>query len=82
MPLNTLKTNHSVCGTKGVASGNPIAVPGIRANDVILAIIREKPGEAAAGVAVATFTAADDEIESASVSTTGYDLTVIWTHRN
>ena len=77
-----LNDNHTIANALGVANGNPISVPGIRAGDVILAIIRQKAGEASAGVAVATFVAAANEIESASVSTAGYKLTIIWTHRN
>ena len=77
-----LNDNHTITGALGVAAANPISVPGIGANDVILAIIRQKAGEASAGVAVASFTAAADEIESASVSTAGYHLIIIWTQRN
>lgn len=77
-----LNDNHTITGALGVAAANPISVPGIRVGDVLLAIIRQKAGEASAGVAVATFTPAADEIESASVSTAGYHLIIIWTQRN
>lgn len=80
--LSTLKANHSEVGTIGAANTVAVSVPGIRADDVILAIIRWKAGEAPAGVAVASFAASDGSILSASVSTVGYYLTVIWAHRN
>lgn len=82
MPIPGLLDNHTITGARGVANGSPITVPGIRASDVILAIIRQKAGEACAGVAVATFSASANAIESASVSTAGYNLIVIWTQRN
>lgn len=82
MPIPGLNDNHTISGALGVANGNPIAVPGIRASDVILAILRQKAGEASAGVPVATFAAAADEIESASVDTSGYHLTILWSQRN
>jgi len=82
MPIPGLNDNHTISNTLGKGSGVAISVPGIRANDVILAIIRQKAGEASAGVAVATFAASDGSILSNSVSTDTYHLTVIWTQRN
>lgn len=80
--LSTLMTNHTAAGATGAAATNGVTVPGIRADDVLLAIIREKAGEVAAGVAVSSFVVTANTITSASVSTEGYRLTVIWAHRN
>ena len=77
-----LNEPHTISGAIGAANGAPVSVPGIQANDVLLAIIRTKAGEASAGVAVATFVVTDGVIQSSSVSTAGYHLIVIWTHRH
>jgi hypothetical protein len=73
---------HSIANTLGAANGSAVSVPGIRTGDVLLAIIRQKAGEAPAGVAVATFVVSDNAIQSSSVSTATYHLTVIWSQRN
>lgn len=71
--------HRSTVGTAGATSGSPVAAPGIRVGDVLLSIVKWKAGERAVPVATATFVVADDEIESASVSTDGYYLEVSWT---
>lgn len=80
MGLNAFPIAHSVGGAIGVAATNPVVVSGIKTGDVLLALIRHKPGETPAPVATATFVVGDGAIESDSVNTNGYKLVVIWTH--
>lgn len=72
-PFSTSSTTAA-----GAAAGSPIAVGGIRANDVLLALIRWKLGAEAEPVVMTSFTPTTDAIESASVDTSDYTLVVIW----
>lgn len=78
MPF-TLPIQQSMVGAHGAAAGSPVTVSGLKANDVILSIVRWKVGEQAAPVDPSTFVVSDGAIESASVSTEGYFLSVVWT---
>ena len=69
---------QSSVGAIGADSGNPIAVSGIKADQVLVSIIKWKVGENPASVVVSSFVVTDGAIESASVSTDGYYLHIIW----
>lgn len=63
----------------GAAAAAPVTLSGIKADDILLAVIQWAPGSAAAPVAVADFVVTDDAIESPTVDTDTYKLFAIWT---
>lgn len=73
---------HSIVGAVGAAATVAIDVAGIRSGDTLLGLIRHKPGEAAAAVDTTDFTVAAGTITGATIDTSGYNLVVIWLHRN
>ena len=72
--------NHTIAGAVGALATVAIPVPGIKATNVLLALIRHKAAEAAAAVDTTDFTVADGTITAATINTTGYYLTVIYAH--
>ena len=76
---------HSIATVDGAADTVAITVPGIKASDPLLAVIKfahgPTPGNAA-GVDVTDYTVAAGTITGATVSTAGYKVVVIWGHRN
>lgn len=74
-----LPMNQHVAGATGVTATNPIAVSGIKSTDILLAIVKQKPGTLAAGLNPADFTVADGTLTSATVDTSTFTLGVLWT---
>jgi len=70
---------YSVGWATGVVAADPIVLSGIKASDIVLAMIKWKPGAAAAAVDPSTFVVTDNAIESASVATDTYRVCVLWT---
>jgi hypothetical protein len=67
-------------GTKGAAANNPITVPGIRAGNKLLAVIKHDANQGViAGLDVSAFVVSNGQIQSASVSTAGFYVNVVWT---
>lgn len=64
----------------GAAAADPVALSGIRADDVLLSLIQWKVGGGvAAPVVVTDFVVTDGAIESPAVDTSTYKLFAIWT---
>jgi hypothetical protein len=67
-------------GTKGAATGNPITVPGIRAGNKLLAVVKHDANQGIiAGLDVSAFVVSNGQIQSASVNTAGFNLSIVWT---
>jgi hypothetical protein len=84
MAINGAPFKHSVAHCVGTASGVEMTVPGIRASDVLLAVITHSHGvtpAAAAGLDPTGWTVTDDAIAKA-VDNTNLKVTVIWSHEN
>lgn len=71
--------DHTVAPATGATTETAIPVPGIGANDVLLAVIVSNPAASVGGLDPAAFTVADGEIESATVDTDGLSLLVLHT---
>jgi hypothetical protein len=70
---------YSVGWATGVVATDPIVVSGIKASDIVLAMIKWAPGAAAAAVDPSTFVVTDNAIESATIDTSAHRVCVIWT---
>lgn len=79
MGLHIPSIDHTVAQAKGAATSTAISVPSINAGDTLLAVIVAAPVGDVAGLDPSDFTVAADEIESATVDTSGKDLVVIHT---
>lgn len=82
MPLPGFPQNHTITGAVGAIATTAIPVGGIKSGDVLLAVIRHKAAEAAAGVDVADATVGAGTITFGTIDTSGYNLVVIYAHRN
>lgn len=79
MSIPGLPFQHSIAGATGKAAGQAIAVPGVTADSVLLAVIQYDTDGEIVGTDPADWTAGSGTITSASLNTTGYKLSVIWT---
>lgn len=76
-----LPFNSSSGTASGAAAAAPVTLSGIRTGDVVLSIIKWKPGAGGAAAAVdpANFVVTDNAIEDPAVDTDTFKLFVIWT---
>ena len=79
MSLDILPFRQSEVGAVGAAAGAPIVVNGIRTGNVLLAVIKHN---AATGVVLgldpSDFVVSNNAIQSASVSTAGHMVAVLY----
>ena len=78
MALPGFPFNHSTAGATGAGTGVAIPVPGIKAGNVLLAVIKYGATGAPTGLDPAAFAVSNGSIQSATVSTSGFQLLVIW----
>jgi hypothetical protein len=80
MSMDVAPIRQAETGAVGAGTGVAIPVGGIRTGDILLAVVRHSGPGAAAGLDPAAFTVSNGSIQSASVSTTGYMLAIVY-HR-
>jgi hypothetical protein len=74
-----IPVDHAIAQAEGAAYGEDVLVGGLKATDLLLAVIRTKPGEDPAGLDPSAFTVADGAISSDTEDTDGYQVTVLFT---
>lgn len=78
-PMLPLPMNQSQATATGDTATTPIPVSGLKSTDVLLAVVRWKPGEIASGLDPTAFTVADGTITHATEDLSDYALAVTWT---
>ncbi len=73
-------TNHTEAYVAGLAATNAMAIPSMKANDTVLAVIVVGPTASVAGGDPSDYTAADGTITAATEDNTGLQLLVIHTN--
>lgn len=76
--LPGLLQDHSIATAAGATATTAIAVGGMKSTSAVLAVIKQKAGEAAAGVDVSDATAGDGTITFGTVDTSGYNLVIVY----
>lgn len=79
MALHIPGTDHCEEYAAGVAATVATVVPGIKANDTLLAVITVAPVGSVASQDVTDFTVADGTITAGTIDNTGLTLLVIYT---
>ena len=80
MTMDIAPIRQAETGAVGAGTGVAIPVNGLRSGDVLLAVFRHSGPGLAAGLDPGAFTVSANSIQSASVSTTGYMLAILY-HR-
>jgi len=80
MPIPGLPFDHTIITATGIAANNPIVVPNIRADSVLLAVIMHDAANGVVeGLDPSDFTPGAGVIESTTVTTADHLVTVIYT---
>lgn len=74
-----LNEDHAIAQAVGAPYEETIPVDGIKAGNILLAVIGRATGQAPVGFDVSTFEVANGSITSEVTDTDGYTLTVIYT---
>lgn len=78
MALSGFPFNHSTAGAVGAGTGVAIPVSGLKTGNVLLAVIKYGATGAPTGLDPAAFAVSNGSIQSATVSTSGFMLCVVW----
>jgi hypothetical protein len=76
--IDGIPGSQGAVGAIGAAAGSPILVSGIRTGNVLLAVVKHAASGVAQGLDPAAFAVSDGQIQSATVSTAGFKVHVVW----